>query len=223
MSKRFLGWLQPDERKKVLDMVQDHLELTLQTVIHLGEMVEASSDNNADQKDAHYKELSGLEMRADELRRKIIEELTTTKLSPEERDDLMELVRSVDWIADWSKEAGRILKILPYQSLNDELKADSTHMVNATINCVKILVSAIEALIHEPSKALSLADEVEMLEETVDDLFAEVRTHFAKDDFPGFSFNALVLLNEFYTAVETVADWCENTADVVRAVGVRRH
>jgi len=142
MSKRFLGWLQPDERKKVLDMVQDHLELTLQTVIHLGEMVEASSDNNADQKDAHYKELSGLEMRADELRRKIIEELTTTKLSPEERDDLMELVRSVDWIADWSKEAGRILKILPYQSLNDELKADSTHMVNATINCVKILVSA---------------------------------------------------------------------------------
>jgi uncharacterized protein Yka (UPF0111/DUF47 family) len=33
---------------------------------------------------------------------------------------------------------------------------------------------------------------------------------------------ALILMNEFFDAIETVADWSENTADIVRAIAVRR-
>ena len=40
-------------------------------------------------------------------------------------------------------------------------------------------------------------------------------------EFPGFSRGALILLNEFFDALETVADWCENTVDIVRAIAVR--
>jgi len=32
---------------------------------------------------------------------------------------------------------------------------------------------------------------------------------------------ASILLNEFMDAVETVADWCENTADIARAIAIR--
>ena len=41
--------------------------------------------------------------------------------------------------------------------------------------------------------------------------------------FPEFTTGSLILLNEFFDAVETIADWCENTADIVRAIAVRRH
>ena len=40
-------------------------------------------------------------------------------------------------------------------------------------------------------------------------------------EFPDFSTGALILLNEFLDSLETVADWCENTADIVRAIAVR--
>ena len=69
---------------------------------------------------------------------------------------------------------------------------------------------------------MELADEVEMLEETIDDLYGEVRFHFAKEEFREFSMGALILMNEFFDAIETVADWSENTADIVRAIAVRR-
>ncbi|MBC8498748.1 hypothetical protein H8D40_07135, partial [Candidatus Bathyarchaeota archaeon] len=47
------------------------------------------------------------------------------------------------------------------------------------------------------------------------------RGHLANLEYPGFSVGALILLNEFLDALETVADWCENTADIVRAIAVR--
>jgi uncharacterized protein Yka (UPF0111/DUF47 family) len=70
-------------------------------------------------------------------------------------------------------------------------------------------------------KAIGLADQVEMIEEDVDDLYSEARRQFATLEFTGFSDGALILLNEFFDALETVADWCENTVDIVRAIAVR--
>ena len=77
------------------------------------------------------------------------------------------------------------------------------------------------AAIDEIAKAIGLADQVEMIEEDVDDLYSEARRHIATLEFTGFSDGALILLNEFFDALETVADWCENTVDIVRAIAVR--
>jgi hypothetical protein len=41
-------------------------------------------------------------------------------------------------------------------------------------------------------------------------------------NYPDFSNGALILLNMFLDALETIADWGENTADIVRAIAVRR-
>jgi predicted phosphate transport protein (TIGR00153 family) len=141
---------------------------------------------------------------------------------PEERDDLMEMVRAADWIADWSKEAGRILSTIPFEKTTDEIKTLTLNMVKTNVDCVRVLKQSIDMLPKDPSKALSLADEVEMLEETIDDLYGEIRGYFATQEMPDFSTGALILLNEFFDAIETIADWCENTADIVRAIAVRR-
>lgn len=223
MSRRLFGWFAPKRGEDVLVMVEKHLELTKNAVISLHEMVEHAAECNLDQCRTDFLDLSRMEMEADELRRNMVEELTKGEMFPEERDDLMELVRAVDWIADWSKEAGRILNSIPFEKAPDEIKTETLNMVKANVDCVVVLTKAIKALPKDPMKALSLADEVEMLEETVDDLYGETRRHFATLEFPDFSTGSLILLNEFFDAIETIADWCENTADIVRAIAVRRH
>ena len=60
-----------------------------------------------------------------------------------------------------------------------------------------------------------------MLEEDIDELYSQARQHLANLKFKGWTTGSLILLNEFLDALETVADWCENTADIVRAVSVR--
>ncbi|MQY83533.1 DUF47 family protein [archaeon] len=221
MAKRIFNWFTPTRGQKVLEMVEEHLELTQNAVLDLYKMVEASAMClEKDCKD-FFESVSQLEMRADALRRMMVDELTKSEMFPEERQDLMELVRAVDWVADWSKEAGRILVIIPFENAPDEMKEAAKNMCKANVDCVSVLSNCVKALHEDPKAALSLADKVEMLEEDLDELYSVARYHLANLEYPGFSVGAMILLNEFLDALETIADWCENTADIVRAIAVR--
>jgi len=221
MVRRLFGWIAPKRGEDVLKMVEDHLELTKNAVSSLYRLVESVSEERDDVKQL-YDSVSDLEMEADDLRRKMVDELTKGEMFPEERGDLMELVRAVDWIADWSKEAGRILIIIPFQKAPEEMKKAAQDMCRANLDCVTVLAKCIHELYNKNSKeAINLANQVELLEEELDELYSIARRHLATMEFPEFSTGALILLNMFLDALETVADWCENTADIVRAVAVR--
>jgi len=94
-------------------------------------------------------------------------------------------------------------------------------MSKGVISSVDILAECINILSEDGLKALALADQVELLEEDIDELYSQARLSIATLEFPEFSRGALILLNEFFDALETVADWCENTVDIVRAIAVR--
>ena len=221
MVRRLFGWIAPKRGEEVLKMVEDHLELTKNAVSSLYRLVESVSEERDDVKQL-YDSVSGLEMEADDLRRKMVDELTKGEMFPEERGDLMELVRAVDWIADWSKEAGRILIIIPFQKAPEEMKKAAQNMCKANLDCVIVLEKCIHELhTQNPKEALNLANQVELLEEELDELYSIARGYLATMEFPEFSTGALILLNMFLDALETVADWCENTADIVRAVAIR--
>ncbi|MGD2201492.1 MAG: DUF47 family protein, partial [Candidatus Bathyarchaeota archaeon] len=168
-----------------------------------------------------YNEVSQFEMQADKLRREMIVKLTERDIFPTEREDLIELVRAVDWVADGAREAGRILVIIPFEETPDEMKKTTKEISKGLISIVDILAEAIALLIEENPKALDLADQVELLEEDIDELYSLSRKQMATLKFPTFSRGALILLSEFLDAMETVADWSENTADIVRAIAVR--
>lgn len=215
--KRLFG----DHRNKIiLDMVRDHLQLTKSAVHALYGMVSAASVDPSE-KGKLYDDISDFEMKADELRREMIVKLTEGHIFPSEREDFMELVRAVDWVADWAREAGRILIIIPLEKSPEEVRQKALEMSRAILRSVDTLVECINILSEDGLKALALADQVELLEEDIDELYSQARMRIATLEFPEFSRGALILLNEFFEALETVADWCENTVDIVRAIAVR--
>lgn len=221
--RRLLRWFANKRMETVLGMVEEHLMLTRRAVEELYRMVEAASEGRRPEKERLYRVVSEMEMKADELRREMVVELTKRDIYPSEREDLMELVRAIDWVADWAREAGRILSIIPFERAPEEMKRASGDMCKANINGVSALSQCVKALLREPSKALELANEVEVIEEDIDELYSIARRHLANLEFEGFTPGALILLNMFLDALETIADWCENTADIVRAIAVRLH
>lgn len=221
--RRLLRWFANKRMETVLEMVDEHLRLTRRAVEELYRMVEAASEGRETEKESLYKVVSEMEMRADQLRREMVEELTRRDIYPSEREDLMELVRAVDWVADWAREAGRILSIIPFERAPEEMKRAVRDMCKADITGVSILSQCVKALLREPPRALELANEVEMIEEDIDELYSITRRHLATLEFENFTPGALILLNMFLDALETIADWCENTADIVRAIAVRLH
>ena len=221
MSKRLLRWFGDYRNETVLKMVNDHLEMTESAVRALYNMVCTACEGPKDKKNL-YNIISEFEMKADQLRRDMIIKLTERSAYAEERQDLMDLVRAVDWVADWAREAGRILVIIPFDSAPEEMQQSAQNMCKACMDCVSLLADCIKVLQEEDRmKAIELADEVELLEEDIDELYSIARGHLANLKYPGFSTGDIILLNEFLDAIETVADWCENTVDIVRAIAVR--
>ena len=221
MSKKLFGWFAPSRGEDVLGMAEKHLELTKNAVRELYSMVDAAAKCDREGCAKHYMSVSRMEMEADDLRRKMVDALTKSEMFPEERDDLMELVRAVDWIADWSKEAGRILNVIQLDKAPQEMREAALNMVKADADCVAVLEECLKKAYEDPKEAVNLANKVELLEEDTDELYSQARKHLATLEFKGWTIGSLILLNEFLDALETIADWCENTADIVRAISVR--
>jgi predicted phosphate transport protein (TIGR00153 family) len=221
LSKKLFGWFAPNRGEDVLGMAEKHLELTKNAVRELYSMVDAAAMCEREKCQAHYMSISRMEMEADELRRSMVDALTKSEMFPEERDDLMELVRAVDWIADWSKEAGRILNAIQLDKAPPEMREAALNMVKADADCVAVLEECLKMAYKDPKEAINLANKVELLEEDTDELYSQARKHLATLEFKGWTMGSMILLNEFLDSLETIADWCENTADIVRAVSVR--
>ena len=219
MSERILRWFGDRRTETVIEMTYRHLEVTTEAVKQLYEMVRTASDDQ--EKKTFYDAISQHEMNADQIRREMVTELSKRELYPAERDDLMELVRSVDWVADWAREAARILVIIPIYMLPSEFKGTIEDMCRENYSTVRVLAKCIHALSTNPKKALEYADQVELLEADLDDLYGTARNHFVDLGDIGMTRGALILLNQLLQAIETVSDWCENTADIVRAIAIR--
>ncbi|MCK5671499.1 DUF47 family protein [Candidatus Bathyarchaeota archaeon] len=219
MSERILRWFGDRRTETVIDMTHRHLELTTEAVKQLYEMVRTASDDQ--EKKVFYEAISQNEMKADQIRREMVTELSKRELYPAERDDLMELVRAVDWIADWAREAARILVIIPFYKLTPEFKGTIEDMCKENYSIVRVLAKCIHALSTNPKEAMEYADQVELLESDLDDLFGSARNHFVELGDIGMTRGALILVNELMQAIETVSDWCENTADIARAISIR--
>lgn len=219
MSERILRWFGDRRTETVIEMTHRHLGLTTEAVKQLHEMVRTASDDQ--EKKAFYEAISQHEMNADQIRREMVTELSIRELYPAERDDLMELVRSVDWVADWAREAARILVIIPFYKLTPEFKDTIEDMCRENYSIVRVLAKCIHALSTNPKKAMEYADQVELLEADLDDLFGSARNYFVELGDIDMTRGALILVNELMQAIETVSDWCENTADIARAIAIR--
>lgn len=221
MSMELLEWFRRRRRNMAIKHIESHLELTVGCVEALYEAITLSISGlgNPLQK---LKELFRKEEEADYVRRGILNELSGSELLPDDKAALMDLVRRIDWIADWAREAGRIMSIIRIEKLNDEFKNSILRMAERVKECVYAVKNSAAFLLIDVNKALEKADQVEKLEEDVDDLYENCRRIFTKAQCcEGLSIGEAIMVAQFLDALENLADWCENTVDQVRVIVVR--
>lgn len=159
------------------------------------------------------------EKEADAMRRGFMDELSKGELPPVDREDLMHLMKRVDMVADWCREATRLLNVIPMEKIPRSLKEAFVEMVAGLMECAFSLRKSIDKMVDSPDDALKAADEVERQEEKVDDLHEKARMLLAMEaDMKG---GMAVLASQLFEAIETAADSCEDACDQVRIIIVR--
>ncbi|MEM3576972.1 MAG: DUF47 family protein [Candidatus Bathyarchaeia archaeon] len=215
-----IKWFEKRRESKALATIQRHLALTTGIVEDLEKAIRAAIKGDAKEMQVCIDRVTSSEREADALRRKVMDEISKGELSPADRADLMDLVKRVDMVADWSRESTRVLGAIPMEQLPISIKEEFIEMVKSVKGCAISLQKCVNKMMVKPEEALQAADEVEREEERVDDLHEKARKLLGKEEFP--KVGIAILVSQLFEAIEMIADACEDACDQVRVIMVRK-
>ncbi len=215
-----LKWFERRREEKALTLVRRHLATTMAAVEDLEKAVKAAAVDEEREMRLRIDRVTNAEREADGLRREVMNELARGELPPVDREDLMHLIKRVDMVADWSREATRILDATPMREVPGNLKKACVEMVEGVKECASALQISVNRIAEKPEEALKASDQVERQEEMVDSLFQNARGLLAKET--EIKVGVAICMNELFEALEMVADSCEDVCDQVRVIVVRR-
>ena len=220
MLSELIKWFEKRRETKALSTIQRHLALTTGIVEDLEKAIKAAVKNDGKEMWRCIERVANSEREADALRRKVMDEVSKGELSPSDREDLMDLVKKVDMIADWSRESTRVLGAIPMEHVSDSIKSAFLEMVKSVKECAVSVQKCVNRMMTKPEEALQAADAVEREEEKVDDIHEKARILLGKEDLPRAGI--AVLVSQLFEAMEMIADSCEDVCDQVRVIMVRK-
>jgi len=215
-----IKWFGKRRETKALATVQRHLVLTTEIVADLEMAMGASIRKDETEKQTCIKRVTSGEKEADRLRRKVMDDVSKGELSPIDRADLMELVKRVDMVADWSRESTRVLTAISMEQVPTALKDVFMEMIRNVKDCAISLQKCVNKMMTKPEEALQAADTVERKEEEVDGIHEKARILLGKEDL--LTAGVAVLVSQLFEAIEMIADSCEDACDQVRVIMVRK-
>jgi predicted phosphate transport protein (TIGR00153 family) len=216
-SKELEKWLKDRRKRKSMELIVEHADKVLQVVDELLNMARASIGPEAQGIGKIYERQDQMEKDADFLRRRLMQEMARSELSPDMKKYFMELSREVDMVADYAHGAGRVLFFLPLSNLDQEIKNKIEQMCVKTRDCTLCLRDALSAILSlENKRAVELSDKVEECEREVDILYMEARKLLLDEKYSSLDPRMVVFLSELFEAIEETSDRCEDSVDHFR-------
>jgi predicted phosphate transport protein (TIGR00153 family) len=215
-----IKWFEKRRETRALAIIQRHLALTTSIVEDLEKALISATKNDEKEMQSCIERVTNGEKEADMLRRKVMDEISKGELPPIDRVDLMDLVKRVDMVADWSRESTRVLNAIRMEDLPDSIKNGFMEMIKSVKECTVSLQKCINKMMTKPEEALQAADVVEREEERVDDIHERARKLLATENLP--KAGIAVLVSQLLEAIEMIADSCEDACDQVRIIMVRK-
>lgn len=214
-------WFARRRKSKVLELADRQMILATDTVVDLQKAVGAAAKNNIKEAEVDIGHLSKIEHEIDELRRTIFEELTKDTMSPQDREDIMHLVKRLDEMADHVKDAARSLDLILKPKIPEVFWTPLVYMATKLVECAKILRRSIEALGTKPSEAKRLAITIDKIEGEIDEKYQEIKELLIQHS-DKMNAATVIFLRDMAEEMEHVADSCDDTADYVRILAATR-
>jgi hypothetical protein len=198
----------------VMSGIRDHVRAVGDATSELNKAVTALCGSDPAKAMEALNRMLLLEQEADSLEERMSMELSKGDMEPKEREDLMRLVRRMDYIADWSKEAGMNLQLILEAGVKVPCSLWS-HYHEMTIElerATKELRASIENLGINDEKAERHSREVERLEHVLDELYFVTKKEILFSDIDP---RAVFLLRDMLHGIENASDSCKDVADII--------
>jgi len=206
---------------KVLELVLNHASLCKKCVKALCNAIHSLKACSIDEFRREVAAVHRSEEEADEIRRKIIEELAKGIVPPLSREDFIRLVERMDMIADWSRDAARLLEIEFIRDAfrNGEFSKMLCEMASNIYYCVELTEEAVKEAMEDFNKSLKFLNKIEEIEEQVDLLYVKSLSVLCsmRMNKPEYS----LIAERLVETLENICDAAEDTGDVLKVIIVR--
>lgn len=213
------AWIGRRRERGIIAMCIEHLSRIIKVAELFEEMVSKYIEKSFDEVRNLYTSIFNTEREADDVKRKIIAELSKGMFHPIDREELIRLVLTSDDIAAYLKAAARQLLLILTADLPRQLLDQCLVMSQRVTQACKLIKDAIVNLVDNPKKSLELADKVERIEEEVDEIrlkALEIVLNICKEvEVP-----ICIVTKDFVHEVEEASDKCEDVADVIRSIAL---
>ncbi|MEM0380033.1 MAG: DUF47 family protein [Desulfurococcaceae archaeon] len=215
------SWISGRREREVLLHSIEHLTIIRHIAEHMKNMALFIRNKEFDKATDEYRNIFRLEKNADDIKRRLIDELSKGVFHPLDREDLLRLVLTCDDIAAYIKSCGKKLEIIieAKQSIPDEFIEYYIDVSSNITNAVDYIIESIKHLPSSINKAIEYTHKIEEIEEKID----EYRYEFLKKIVFKFSDKIdihYLLLKEAIDDLEMASDKCEDVGDIIRTIAV---
>ena len=206
-------------RRRILEICQDHVRKTMDTLREVCLMISAYQTGDEHQVFQHHNNVVKLNEEATQKKKTLMVEVAEVGAVLLSRNDFIRLSSEVETISDYCTGISYRLMELTKRRwvVKSEIMKEIGNLAEAVLDCVIRLRETILALVYGGPKVFEAAEHVESAEKIVDNIYRKV-------DFTILSsrmkISIVLVLREIAGFLEEIADVCENASDVARILAL---
>lgn len=164
-------------------------------------------------REAHARNVSDLEKKADKITHDTISLLHQTFVTPLDRDDIHKLISAMDDVLDLMEDVAECVVLYDVREVSDSARKLAEICVSCTEK-VKVAVSLLSNM-DNAQAILKICNEIDTLESEADRVMRSAMSKLFRDE-PDT--RELIRLKAVYELLETITDRCEDTANVIEGI-----
>jgi uncharacterized protein len=164
-------------------------------------------------REAHARNVSDLEKKADKITHDTISLLHQTFVTPLDRDDIHKLISSMDDVLDLMEDVAECVVLYDVREVSDSARKLAEICVSCTEK-VKVAVGLLSNM-DNAQAILKICNEIDALESEADRVMRSAMSKLFRDE-PDT--RELIRLKAVYELLETITDRCEDTANVIEGI-----
>lgn len=205
--------------EKLAELMLEYVDLVEDITSRFSHAIKLLNEIRVGEARAKLAEVFKIQSKAIRVRNEIIKFLEGIRIDPALKEDLFHLVKRLDRITDWIKEASRELTIIPYLELPDKVRRGLEKLMDKALSAVEKTAEAVKEMIEgNYDRVRELVDEIESLEEEADEIDVENRGKLLELHNQFNPYTLAILVHDLNRDLEEVADACREAGDYIRAL-----
>jgi len=205
--------------EQIVSLLREYIEKIEDIINNFNEAIKLLNEVRVGEAKAKLTNTFKIQARADEIRKNIIALLEETRIDPAFKEDFFHLIKRLDRIIDWIKEASRELTIIPYLEIPEDIRRGLEELIKRIVEATEKVVEAVDNTIKGEYKvARELINEIESIEEEADNIDVENRGKLLRYHDQLKPYTLAILVHDLNHDLEEAADACREAADYIRAL-----